>query len=54
MSDTGGNAPANAEDDWAAALKEQATTGGATIKPSSAVEAIAQPANMMAGQRVLR
>jgi flagellar motor switch protein FliN/FliY len=46
MSQTGGNGPANAEDDWAAALQEQAATGGATIEPSAAVEAIAQPANI--------
>jgi flagellar motor switch protein FliN/FliY len=46
MSETGGNVPASAEDDWAAALQEQAATGGATIEPSAAVEAIAQPANI--------
>jgi flagellar motor switch protein FliN/FliY len=47
MSQTGGNTPDNAEDDWAAALKEQAATGSATtIEPSAAVEAIAQPANI--------
>ena len=47
MSEPGGNAPANAEDDWAAALQEQAGSGaGATIEPSSAVEAVAQPANI--------
>ena len=46
MSETGGNEPASAEDDWAAALQEQAATGGATIEPSAAVEAIAQPANI--------
>jgi flagellar motor switch protein FliN/FliY len=46
MSETGGNGPASAEDDWAAALQEQAATGGATIEPSAAVEAVAQPANI--------
>lgn len=47
MSETGDNAPASADDDWAAALSEQARSGGgATIEPSSAVEAIAQPANI--------
>jgi flagellar motor switch protein FliN/FliY len=46
MSQTGANTPDSAEDDWAAALKEQATTGGTTIEPSAAVEAIAQPANI--------
>jgi flagellar motor switch protein FliN/FliY len=45
MSETGGNVPASAEDDWAAALKEQAATG-ATIESSAAVESIAQPANI--------
>ena len=45
MSETGGNEPASAEDDWAAALQEQAATG-ATIEPSASVEAIAQPANI--------
>jgi flagellar motor switch protein FliN/FliY len=45
MSDSGGNAPVSADDDWAAALKEQAGAG-ATIAPSSAVEAVAQPANI--------
>jgi flagellar motor switch protein FliN/FliY len=46
MSDTGAGAPASAEDDWAAALKEQSRSGGATIEPSSAVEEVAQPANI--------
>lgn len=46
MSDSGGKTPVSAEDDWAAALKEQAKGGGATIEPSSAVEALAQPANI--------
>jgi len=47
MSQPGGNAPASGEEDWAAALKEQATNGGgATIEPSSAVDTIAQPANI--------
>jgi flagellar motor switch protein FliN/FliY len=47
MSERGGNLPDGAEDDWAAALKEQAASGGgATIEPSSAVEALAQPANI--------
>jgi len=47
MSDTGANGPASADDDWAAALKEQAVAGGGTtIEPSAAVEAIAQPANI--------
>ena len=47
MSDSGGNAPVSADDDWAAALKEQAaSSAGATIEPSSAVEALAQPANI--------
>ena len=47
MSQPGGNAPAGAEDDWAAALKEQGSPGaGATIESGSAVEAIAQPANI--------
>lgn len=47
MSQPGGNGPAGAEEDWAAALKEQsANGGGATIEPSSAVETIAQPANI--------
>ena len=45
MSETGGNEPASAEDDWAAALQEQAATG-ATIEPSAAVESVAQPANI--------
>jgi flagellar motor switch protein FliN len=46
MSETGGNAPASAEDDWAAALKEQATVDGGAIQSSAAVESIAQPANI--------
>ena len=46
MSEAGGNAPESPEDDWAAALKEQAASGGATIEPSAAVEAVAQPANI--------
>jgi len=47
MSEPRGSAPAGAEEDWAAALKEQAASGGgATIGPGSAVEAIAQPANI--------
>ena len=47
MSETGGNVPGSAEDDWAAALQEQAASGGgATIEPSAAVEAVAQPANI--------
>ena len=47
MNQSGGSGPADAEDDWAAALKEQAKSGGgATIEPSAAVEAIAQPANI--------
>jgi flagellar motor switch protein FliN/FliY len=46
MSQTGGNVPASAEDDWAAALQEQASTGAATIESSAAVEDIAQPANI--------
>ncbi len=46
MSNTGGKGPADAEDDWAAALQEQASTGGATIESSAAVESIAQPANI--------
>ena len=46
MSETGAGTPASAEDDWAAALKEQSAAGGATIEPSSAVEAVAQPANI--------
>jgi len=46
MSEPGGNNPANAEDDWASALKEQAATGGATIESGAAIEAIAQPANI--------
>ncbi len=41
-----GKAPAGAEDDWAAALKEQAASGGAAIESSASVEAIAQPANI--------
>ena len=46
MSEPGANQPASAEDDWAAALKEQAAGGATTVEPSSAVEAIAQPANI--------
>jgi flagellar motor switch protein FliN/FliY len=46
MNDAGGKSDAGAEDDWAAALKEQAASGGATIEPASAVEALAQPANI--------
>lgn len=45
MSETGGNGPASAEDDWAAALKEQSVSGAA-IEPNAAVEAVAQPANI--------
>jgi len=47
MSQPGTDGPASTDDDWAAALKEQAAAGaGASIEPSSAAEAIAQPANI--------
>jgi flagellar motor switch protein FliN/FliY len=46
MSEPGGSTPANAEDDWAAALKEQSGGGGAAVEPGSAVESVAQPANI--------
>ena len=44
MSETGDNQAAGAEDDWAAALKEQASSGGATIEAGAVVDA--QPANI--------
>ena len=47
MADTGANPPANADDDWAAALKEQSASGAtATIESGAAVDAAAQPANI--------
>ena len=45
MSETD-NSPASADDDWAAALKEQAGAGGATIESAAAIETVAQPANI--------
>ena len=45
MSETD-NRPASADDDWAAALKEQAVSGGATIESAAAIETVAQPANI--------
>ena len=47
MSEPGSNDQASAEDDWAAALKEQAkASADSAVQPSAAVDAIAQPANI--------
>ena len=45
MSEAGGAGSSSAEDDWAAALKEQGAAG-ASAAPGAAVDSIAQPANI--------
>jgi flagellar motor switch protein FliN/FliY len=47
MSESGDNQAAGADDDWAAALKEQAASGGgATIESGAVIDQLAQPANI--------